>query len=108
MTEPDPALRPDRMHRPDERLTSLLLDYVGRRLALPEATVAAVEAVAQAGAPVLRVDPLPARAVSVIFSGSPSLREKLTTAFAPLLERLEALGVRASRATALDTWVYAR
>lgn len=37
MTQPDPAHSPDRMHRPDERLTSLLLDYVARRLAMPEA-----------------------------------------------------------------------
>ena len=61
--------------------------------ALPEATVAAVEALA-AGEPVLRVDPLPARSVSLIFSGSPSLREKLIHDFAPLLERLEALGAQ--------------
>ncbi len=60
--------------------------------ALPEATVAAVEALAAEAAPVLRVDPLPARSVSLIFSGSPSIREKLTADFAPLLERREALG----------------
>ena len=62
--------------------------------ALPEATVAAVEAIAAAGGPLLRVDPLPARSVSLVFSGSPSLREKLTRDFAPLLERLEALGAQ--------------
>jgi molybdenum cofactor cytidylyltransferase len=62
--------------------------------ALPEATVAAVEAIAAERPPLLRVDPLPARAVSLIFSGSPSLREKLTQDFAPLLDRLEALGAQ--------------
>lgn len=62
--------------------------------ALPEATVAAVEAIAAEGEPLVRVDPLPARSVSLIFSGSPSLREKLTRDFAPLLERLEALGAQ--------------
>jgi molybdenum cofactor cytidylyltransferase len=62
--------------------------------ALPETTVAAVEAIAAEAAPLLRVDPLPARSVSLIFSGSPSLRERLTADFAPLLERLEALGAQ--------------
>jgi molybdenum cofactor cytidylyltransferase len=61
--------------------------------ALPEATLAAAEAIA-AGAPVLRVDGLPPRAVSVIFSGSPALGAKLTADFAPLLDRLTALGAR--------------
>ncbi|MCC7361997.1 MAG: hypothetical protein IT317_21110 [Anaerolineales bacterium] len=61
--------------------------------ALPEATLATAEAMA-AGAPVLWVDPLPERPVSVIFSGSPAMGAKLTTDFAPLLERLEALGAR--------------
>lgn len=60
--------------------------------ALPEATVAAAEAIAAAGGPVLRVDGLPPRTVSVIFSGSPAMREKLTADFAPLTERLTALG----------------
>lgn len=59
--------------------------------ALPEATVAAAEAVA-AGGPVLRVDGLPPRTVSVIFSGSPAMRAKLTADFAPLTDRLTALG----------------
>lgn len=62
--------------------------------ALPEATVAAAEALAAEGGPLLRVDALPRRSVSLIFSGSPSMREKLTTDFAPLLERLEALGAQ--------------
>jgi molybdenum cofactor cytidylyltransferase len=63
--------------------------------ALPEATVQAAEAIAAEGAgPVLRVDALPARAVSVIFSGSPALRDRLVADFAPLLERLEGLGAQ--------------
>ncbi len=61
--------------------------------ALPEATLAAAEAIA-GGSPALRVDPLPARAVSLIFSGSPALRDRLTADFAPLLERLENLGAQ--------------
>jgi molybdenum cofactor cytidylyltransferase len=59
--------------------------------ALPEATVLAAEALA-GGGPLLRVDALPARSVSLIFSGSPALRDKLIADFAPLLERLEGLG----------------
>ena len=64
--------------------------------ALPEATVLAAEALAvgPSGTPLLRVDALPARSVSVIFSGSPALRDRLTADFAPLLERLENLGAQ--------------
>jgi molybdenum cofactor cytidylyltransferase len=62
--------------------------------AVPEATVRAAEALAAEGGPVVQVDALPARAVSVIFSGSPALRDRLTADFAPLLERLEALGAQ--------------
>jgi molybdenum cofactor cytidylyltransferase len=60
--------------------------------ALPESTVRAAETLAAEGGPVLRVDPLPARSVSLIFSGSPALRDRLIAEFAPLLERLEGLG----------------
>jgi molybdenum cofactor cytidylyltransferase len=62
--------------------------------ALPEATVRAAETIAGEGGPLLLVDALPARAVSVIFSGSPALRDRLVADFAPLLERLEALGAQ--------------
>jgi molybdenum cofactor cytidylyltransferase len=62
--------------------------------AMPEATIAEAEAIAAGGAPLLRVDPLPARSVSLIFSGSPALRDRLTADFAPLLERLENLGAQ--------------
>jgi len=71
--------------------------------ALPESIVAAAEKIAGAGGaegqPLLRVDVLPARSVSVIFSGSPALRDRLTADFAPLLERLENLG---AQVTSLD------
>jgi molybdenum cofactor cytidylyltransferase len=63
--------------------------------AVPEATVQAAETIAAEGdGPPLRVDALPARAVSVIFSGSPALRDRLVADFAPLLERLEGLGAQ--------------
>jgi molybdenum cofactor cytidylyltransferase len=60
--------------------------------AVPEQTVRAAEAIAVEGGPLLRVDPLPARRVGLIFSGSLALRDRLTADFAPLTERLEALG----------------
>jgi molybdenum cofactor cytidylyltransferase len=62
--------------------------------AMPEAVVARAEAIAASGPPMLRVDALPKRSVSVIFSGSPALRDRLTADFAPLLERLENLGAQ--------------
>jgi molybdenum cofactor cytidylyltransferase len=62
--------------------------------ALPERVVGEAEALAADGGPLLRVDALPVRTVSVVFSGSPALREKLTADFAPLTDRLSALGAR--------------
>ncbi len=62
--------------------------------AVPEAVVTTAEAIAAEGSPLLRVDALPPRAVSLVFSGSPALRERLTADFAPLTDRLEALGAR--------------
>jgi molybdenum cofactor cytidylyltransferase len=68
--------------------------------ALPEAVVSAAEGIGAAvdfgsrGEPLLRVDALPARSVSLIFSGSPALRDRLTADFAPLIERLENLGAQ--------------
>ena len=60
--------------------------------AVPESTIGAAEVIAAEGGPLLRVDALPARVVSLVFSGSPALRERLTADFAPLTDRLEALG----------------
>lgn len=62
--------------------------------AVPEATVRAAEAIAAEGGPLVRVDALTPQSVALIFSGSSSLREKLTVDFAPLSERVEALGSR--------------
>jgi molybdenum cofactor cytidylyltransferase len=62
--------------------------------AVPEQIVAEAETIAAEGGPLLRVDPLPARKVSLVFSGSPALRERLMADFAPLTDRLEALGAR--------------
>ena len=61
---------------------------------MPEATIAAAEIIAADGPPMVVVDPLPVRAVSLIFSGSPALRDRLTHDFAPLIERLENLGAQ--------------
>lgn len=62
--------------------------------AVPEATVRAAEAVGAQGGPLLRVEALPAQPVSLILSGSLSIREKLLDEFAPLTERLTALGAQ--------------
>ncbi len=62
--------------------------------ALPGQTVQAAEAIAGAGGPLLRVDALAERPVGLILSGSPSLREKLLDDFAPLTDRVAALGAR--------------
>ncbi|MGH2523220.1 MAG: molybdopterin-binding protein [Anaerolineales bacterium] len=60
--------------------------------AVPEATVRAAEAIAGESGPLLRVDGLNPQNVGLIFSGSVSIREKLADDFAPLRERVEALG----------------
>jgi molybdenum cofactor cytidylyltransferase len=59
--------------------------------AVPEAAVRAAEAIA-GDAPLIRVDALAPQPVSLIFSGSVSIREKLADDFAPLAERVTALG----------------
>ena len=61
--------------------------------AVPEAAVRAAEAIA-GDAPLIRVDALAPQPVSLIFSGSVSIREKLADDFAPLAERVTALGSR--------------
>ncbi len=61
--------------------------------ALPEATVHLAEYIAAAKElSLISIDPLNPLPVSMIFSGSPSLRDQLNTDFAPLRERIEALG----------------
>ncbi len=61
--------------------------------AVPEAIVHAAEHIAS-GVPLLRVDELASQRVALIFSGSPSIQDKLTADFKPLNERVEALGSR--------------
>jgi molybdenum cofactor cytidylyltransferase len=46
----------------------------------------------ESGQPLISVDSLTPRPVSMIFSGSPSLQEKLNADFAPLRARIESLG----------------
>jgi molybdenum cofactor cytidylyltransferase len=59
---------------------------------LPDQVVRAAEAVAAKGGPVLWSDPIPARAVAVILSGSPTAERRVRDGFIPPLRgRLEAL-----------------
>ena len=61
--------------------------------ALPEAAVRHAERIAtEKSESLISIDPLNPLPVSMIFSGSPSLREQLNADFAPLRERIEALG----------------
>lgn len=61
--------------------------------ALPRKTIDAAIAVAGEGGPLLRLDPLPARRVGLILSGSPSARERIVRGFETALrERLRAWG----------------
>lgn len=61
--------------------------------ALPEKTIRRAELIAaKTGTPIISVDMLTPCAVSMIFSGSPSLQEKLNADFAPLRDRIETLG----------------
>lgn len=60
--------------------------------AVQAAIIHDVEQLAAQGGPLLRVDELDPQPVSLIFSGSFSIQEKITADFAPLRERVEALG----------------
>jgi molybdenum cofactor cytidylyltransferase len=60
--------------------------------AVPEALIRAVEQIASEGGPLLRVEELAAQPVSLILTGSSSIREKLALDFAPLNERVTSLG----------------
>jgi len=65
--------------------------------AVPESIVSEVEAIARGNKPVMRVDALPSRSVSMILSGSTSLHERLVADFSPLRERIERLGSSVDR-----------
>ena len=60
--------------------------------AVPDSMVRAAEAIASQNGPLVRVDALEPRPVSLVFSGSLSMRDKLAADFAPLRHRVEALG----------------
>jgi molybdenum cofactor cytidylyltransferase len=65
--------------------------------AVPESTVRAAEDIAREGGALIRVDALAPQPVALIYSGSASIRERLAADFAPLVERVEALGSRVVR-----------
>lgn len=61
--------------------------------AVPESMVQTAEALARENGPLLRLDPLTPRQVSLILSGSPSARERIVRSFENALsKRLEQLG----------------
>ncbi len=61
--------------------------------AVSETVVTAVEDIAQEGRPLIRVDMLPYKLVSVILSGSPATKARIRKSFRPPLEqRIDALG----------------
>jgi molybdenum cofactor cytidylyltransferase len=60
--------------------------------AVPETQLREVEKIAAEGGPVVKVDALAAQSVSLILTGSPSMRDKLAQDFAPLGERVVAIG----------------
>jgi len=66
--------------------------------AVSETVICTAEAIAAEDRPLLRLSALGSHNVSLVFSGSPSIREKLAADFAPLRERIEALGSRVDAA----------
>lgn len=65
--------------------------------AIPEPTVAAAEAVAFGPRPIMHLDKLAARQVSLILSGSPQSKERIIKSFQPpLQQRLQALNAAIS------------
>ncbi len=62
--------------------------------AIPERSIEEVEKIAAEGGPILKVEELAEQPVSLILTGSLSIRDKLTLDFAPLVERVTALGSR--------------
>lgn len=65
--------------------------------AVPEALIHEVEKIAIEGGPLLKVDELTAKPVSLILTGSLSIRDKLSQDFSPLGERVTALGSHVTR-----------
>ena len=65
--------------------------------AVPESMIGAVETIAGEGRPIMRIDALPSRSVSMILCGSTSLHARLVTDFSPLRERVEKLGSSVDR-----------
>jgi molybdenum cofactor cytidylyltransferase len=66
--------------------------------ALPASTLHAAEALARQGGSLFRVDPLVARQVTLLLSGSPQARERVHSSFVPPLRaRIEALGSTLAR-----------
>ncbi len=63
---------------------------------LPEADVRTAEAIARDGGPLLRVEALPSQPVGLILSGASAIHARLLRDFAPLRERVEALGSQVS------------
>jgi molybdenum cofactor cytidylyltransferase len=74
--------------KPRERIATIKMIPYG----LPEAEVAAAEAVASQSGALMRIDPLRLSRIGLIFSGSPAMRERMVADFAALYERLNALG----------------
>lgn len=62
--------------------------------AVPESALRQAETIAAGNRPVVRVDPLSARSVGLILSGSASMNKRLLSDFAPLRDRIEKLGSR--------------
>jgi molybdenum cofactor cytidylyltransferase len=65
--------------------------------AVPEALLHEVEQIAADGGPLLKVDALAMQPVGLILTGSTSIRDRLTQDFAPLNERVKALGSQVTR-----------
>jgi molybdenum cofactor cytidylyltransferase len=65
--------------------------------AVPGTLIRDVEQIAAEGGPMLKVEELASQPVSLILTGSPSMRDKLTLDFAPLAERVTALGSHVTR-----------
>ena len=60
--------------------------------AVSESLLRRAEGIATENQPAIHIDPLAAQPVGLVLAGSASIRERLTADFAPLVERVEALG----------------